>query len=109
MNTFDTKDPKIAAYCTVVRALEGKFDGLKLHHVKRSDIIAVDNLTRVGSSREPVTDETFLKILHSPSIKMHGLDTATTDPSTSENTTSKVIHPPSNTSEEAVMVIHTKD
>ncbi|XP_020193970.1 uncharacterized protein [Aegilops tauschii subsp. strangulata] len=109
MKTFDTKDPKMAAYYAAVWALEGKFDGLELHHVKRSDNITAGNLARVGSSREPVPDETFLEILHKPSIKMQGLDTTTTDPDTSEIAALKVTPPSSDTSEEAVMVIHTQD
>ena len=59
----------MVAYCAAVRELESKFDGIELHHVKRSDNMAADNLARIGAARDPVPKETFLEILHKPSIK----------------------------------------
>lgn len=56
------------AYCVAVRELEGKFDGNKLHHVKRTDNVAADNLAHLGATREPVSADTFLEILHKPSV-----------------------------------------
>ena len=94
MKTFDTKDPKMEAYCAIIQALEVKFDGLKLHHVKRSDNIVADNLARVGSSREPVPDETFLEILHKPSIKMQALGKDTKDLAPQKARPRKVPHHP---------------
>jgi hypothetical protein len=38
------KDPKMAAYYSAVRQLEGKFDDVKLHHVKCTDNVAADTL-----------------------------------------------------------------
>lgn len=68
MKTFDTKDPKMAAYCTAVRELEGKFNGIELHHVKHTDNVAANALARMGATREPVPTDTFLEILRKPSI-----------------------------------------
>ena len=34
MKTFDIKDAKMVVYCATVQELEGKFDGIELHHVK---------------------------------------------------------------------------
>lgn len=34
MKTWETKDPNMAAYYFKVCRLEGKFDGLKFHHVR---------------------------------------------------------------------------
>lgn len=70
MKTFDTKDPKMAKYCAAVRELEGKFDGIELHHVKRTDNVAVDNLTHMGATRKPVPTDTFLEVLHKPSVRI---------------------------------------
>ena len=56
------------AFWAVVQALEGKFDKLELQHVERSDNIATDNLAWVGLSKEPVRNDTFLEILHQPSV-----------------------------------------
>jgi ribonuclease HI len=52
-------DPKMAAYCQVVRDLEGKFHGLELHHVLRNYNKAVDVLAKATSSRSPVPHRVF--------------------------------------------------
>lgn len=44
MKTFDVKDPKMAAYCSAEHQLEGKFDGIELNHIKRTDNVAADVL-----------------------------------------------------------------
>lgn len=84
MKTFDTKDSKMVAYCAAVRDLKGKFDGLELHDIKRSDNMA--------AACEPVPDETFLEILHKPSVKLRDIatHTATSDESEPPTTTQAV-------------------
>jgi ribonuclease HI len=42
-------DPKMAAYCQAVRDLEGKFNGLELHHVLRDYNKAADVLAKAAS------------------------------------------------------------
>jgi hypothetical protein len=38
-------------YCTAIRKLEDKFEGLEFHHVERDRNAAADALSKVGSSR----------------------------------------------------------
>jgi ribonuclease HI len=44
-------DPKMSAYCQVVRDMEGKFHGLELHHVLRDYNKASDILAKAASSQ----------------------------------------------------------
>ena len=60
----------MAAYCATVDELEGNFEGIELHHVKRSDNMVADSLAQMGEARDPIPDETFLEILHKPSVKV---------------------------------------
>ena len=41
---------KMEAYCTKVRKLEAKFDGLELHHIPQRDNEEADSLARVSST-----------------------------------------------------------
>jgi hypothetical protein len=41
-------------YCTAVRKLEDKFEGLEFHHVERDRNTAADTLSKLGSSRTQV-------------------------------------------------------
>lgn len=50
------------------------FDGIELHHIKRSDNMAADSLARIGVARDPLPKEKFLKILNKPSIKMQDVE-----------------------------------
>ncbi|XP_066381187.1 uncharacterized protein [Miscanthus floridulus] len=43
-------DPKMEAYCKLVRHLEDKFDGLELNHVARKFNEAADKLARMASA-----------------------------------------------------------
>jgi hypothetical protein len=38
-------------YCTAVRKLEDKFEGLEFHHVERDRNAAADTFSKLGSSR----------------------------------------------------------
>jgi ribonuclease HI len=69
MKSWDTKDPNMAAYCAAVRRLEGHFEGLELHHIRRCDNEAADSLARIGSTRDKVPPGFFLQQLHQPSVK----------------------------------------
>jgi hypothetical protein len=57
-------------YCTVVRKLEGKFEGLEFHHVKRDRNAAVDALLKLGSSRAQVPPGVFVQEVPRPSIPL---------------------------------------
>jgi ribonuclease HI len=65
-------DPKMAAYCQVVRDLEGRFHGLKLHHVLRDNNKATDVLVKTTSSRSLVSHGVFVSDQHTPSVHTEG-------------------------------------
>jgi ribonuclease HI len=49
MKKSSCHDPKIAAYCQVVRLLEDRFDGLELNHFARRSNEAADELAKMAS------------------------------------------------------------
>jgi len=53
-------DVNMEAYCTEVRKLEDKFDGIDLHHVLRRDNEEADSLARLASSKKPPSFGVFL-------------------------------------------------
>jgi ribonuclease HI len=63
-------DMKMAAYC--LRDLEGKFHGLKLHHVLRDYNKAVDVIMKTASTRSPVPHRVFASDQHAPSVRAEG-------------------------------------
>jgi hypothetical protein len=65
-------DPKMAACCQDVHELEGKFHGLKLHHVLRDYNKAADVLAKSASSRKPVPHGVFTSDQHVPSVRVEG-------------------------------------
>jgi hypothetical protein len=56
------------AYCLEVRKLENKFYGLEFHHIVRDNNVAVDVLSKLGSTRAQVPAGVFVHELHAPSI-----------------------------------------
>jgi hypothetical protein len=56
------------AYCLEVCKIENKFHGLKFHHVVHDNNIAVDVLSKLGSSRAQVPARVFVHELHTPYI-----------------------------------------
>jgi hypothetical protein len=65
-------DPKMAAYCQVVRDLEGKFHVLELHHVLRDYNKAADVLAKAAFSRSPVPHGVFASDQHQPYVREEG-------------------------------------
>jgi ribonuclease HI len=57
-------DPRMASYCQAVRDLEGKYHGLKLHHVLRDYNKAANVLEKAASSRSPVPHGDFASDQH---------------------------------------------
>ena len=55
-------------YYTVVRKLEDKFEGLEFHHVERDRNVAVDALSKLGSSRTQVPPRVFIQEVPRPRI-----------------------------------------
>jgi hypothetical protein len=55
-------------YCTVVRKLEDKFEGLEFHHVERDHNAAADALSKLGSSWAQVPPRIFVQEIQQSSI-----------------------------------------
>ena len=68
--TWDSKDPLMATYRREVDAIAGHFEGYQVEHIDRKKNEAVDALSRLGSQCKPVPPNTFLDILHNPSVKL---------------------------------------
>ena len=68
MKESNCHDPKMEAYCKLVRHLEDKFDGLKLNHIAQKFNKAVDELAKMASARAPVPPNIFTRDLHKPSV-----------------------------------------
>ena len=64
---FDTKDPKMAAYCNAVLKMSARFEGLEFHHVARENNQAADVLARISAKRNPIPPNIFLERLFKPS------------------------------------------
>jgi hypothetical protein len=60
---------KMDAYCKEIRKLEGKFYGIEYTHVVWDKNQAVDELSKLGSSRAQVPHGVFAQDLVKPSIK----------------------------------------
>jgi hypothetical protein len=57
-------------YCTAVRKLEDKFEGLEFHHVERDHNAAADALSKLGSSQAQVPPGVFVQEVLRPSISL---------------------------------------
>jgi hypothetical protein len=66
----DTMD----AYCVEIRKLEGHFKGIEFQHVPRSNNVAADVLSKLGSRRALILAGVFVQDLHKPSIKLLDLE-----------------------------------
>jgi ribonuclease HI len=63
-------DDTMLAYCSEVRKMESKFDGLEYRHILRKFNDAADELAKIASSRAPVPDGVFSEDLHSPIVQI---------------------------------------
>ena len=68
MKELNCHDPKMEAYCKLVRRLEDKFDGLELNHIAWKYNEAVDELAKMASAQALVPPNVFARDLHKPSI-----------------------------------------
>ena len=68
MKESNYHDPKMEAYCKLVRRLEDKFDSLELNHIARKFNEAADELAKMASAWAPVPPNIFARDLHKPSI-----------------------------------------
>ena len=67
---WDSKDPLVAAYLREVNAVAGHFKGYQVEHINRRKNEVADALSRLGSQRKPVLPNTFLDVLHNPSVQL---------------------------------------
>jgi hypothetical protein len=51
MKESSCHDPKMEAYCKMVRCLEDRFDGLELNHIARKYNEAMDELAKITSGQ----------------------------------------------------------
>jgi ribonuclease HI len=67
---WDSSNDSMRKYCTIVRKLEDKFEGLEFHHVERDRNAAADALSKLGSSRTQVPPVVFVQEVLHPSISL---------------------------------------
>ena len=60
----------MAAYRREVDIVAGHFKGYQVEHIDWCKNEAADALSRLGSQRKPVPPNTFLDVLHNPSVKL---------------------------------------
>jgi ribonuclease HI len=65
---WDCSTDSMGKYCTTVRKLEDKFEGLEFHHVERDRNAAADALSKLGSSRAQAPPGVFVQEVSRPSI-----------------------------------------
>jgi ribonuclease HI len=80
--SWDRNKENMDAYCLEVRKLENKFYGLEFHHVVRDNNVAVDVLSKLGSTRAQVPVGVFVIELHVLAIPELALPTTDPTPST---------------------------
>jgi ribonuclease HI len=66
--SWDCNKENMDAYYLEFPKLENKFYGLEFHHVVRDNNVAVDVLSKLGSTRAQVPAGVFVHELHVPSI-----------------------------------------
>jgi ribonuclease HI len=67
---WDCSNDSMGKYCTAVRKLEDKFEGLEFHHVERDRRAVADTLSKLGSSRTQVPTRVFVQEVLHPSISL---------------------------------------
>ena len=65
---WDCTKEKMEAYCSEVRKLEAKFDGIEYHHILRDYNVAADVLAKLGSKRALVPSGVFVQGLLKPTV-----------------------------------------
>jgi ribonuclease HI len=68
---WDCSNDSMGKYCTAVRKLEDKLEGLEFHHVERDRNAAADALSKLGSSRTQVPHGVFVQEVPRPSISLY--------------------------------------
>jgi ribonuclease HI len=65
---WDCSNDSMGKYCTAIRKLEDKFEGLEFHHVERDRNAAADTLSKLGSSPTQVPPGVFVQEVPRSSI-----------------------------------------
>jgi ribonuclease HI len=65
---WDCSNDSMGKYCTAVRKLEDKFEGMEFHHMERERNATTDALSKLGSSRTQVPPGVFVQEVPHPSI-----------------------------------------
>jgi ribonuclease HI len=71
---WDCSNDSMGKYCSAVRKLEDKFEGLEFHHVERDRNTAADALSKLGSSRTQVPPGVFVQEVLHPSISLDRIE-----------------------------------
>jgi ribonuclease HI len=75
---WDCSNDSMGKYCTAVRKLEDKFEGLEFHHVERDRNTTADALSKLGSSRTQVPPGVFVQEVLHPSISLDRVEECNT-------------------------------
>jgi hypothetical protein len=75
---WDCSNDSMGKYCTAVRKLEDKFEGLEFHHVERDRNTAADALSKLGSSQTQVPPGVFVQEVLHPSISLDRVEECNT-------------------------------
>jgi ribonuclease HI len=67
---WDCSNDSMGKYCTALRKLEDKFEGLEFHHVERDRNTTADALSKLGSSWTQVPPGVFIQEVMHPSISL---------------------------------------
>jgi hypothetical protein len=67
---WECSNDSMGKYCTAIRKLEDKFEGLEFHHVERDRNAVADALSKLGSSRTQVPPRVFVQEVPCPSISL---------------------------------------
>jgi ribonuclease HI len=67
---WDCSNDSLGKYCTAIRKLEDKFEGLEFHDVERDRNMAADVLSKLGSNRIQVPPGVFVQEILHPSISL---------------------------------------
>jgi ribonuclease HI len=65
---WDCSADSMGKYCAAVRKLEDNFEGLEFHHVERDRNVAVDALSKLGSSQAQAPPRIFVQEISQSSI-----------------------------------------
>ena len=68
MKDSNCESPLMDAYSKEVQKLEGKFQGLELHHVPRKDNSNADAIVKMAAERKLAPGGIFVNDLNTPSV-----------------------------------------